>query len=81
MKFKIRLDTVNNAALFVAKCSEYKCDIDYSYDRYVIDAKSLMGVLSTGLEHTCMVEIHTDDAKLADRFRKSVAMWIVGEDI
>ena len=49
MKLKIRLKTVNDASLFTAKCNEYRDnDVDYLVGRYIIDGKSLMGILSTG---------------------------------
>lgn len=79
MKIKIRLETVNNAALFAAKCGSYDCDIDYYFGRYLIDAKSLMGVLSTGLDHECIVEIHTNDPEIIDRFRKDMSIWATEE--
>ena len=47
--FKIKLNSVNNAALFVKKCGEFEEDIDYIHGRYVIDAKSIMCIMSTDL--------------------------------
>ena len=50
MKLKIRLNTVNDAVLFAAKCNEYDDDMDYMYnEHYVLDAKSMIGVISAGL--------------------------------
>ncbi len=57
-KIKICLKTVNNASLFVAKCGEYKdWDINYIHGRLVLDAKSLMGVLSVAIDAPAYVEI------------------------
>ena len=77
MKVKVKLGTVANAVLFSAKCSEYECDIDYTYSRYMIDAKSIVGIIGAGLEHVCEVEIHTDDEMIKEQFRKSMELWIV----
>lgn len=74
---KIRLETVNDAGLFVAKCGEYAVDIDYECGRHSVDAKSLMGVLSIGLNRECEVTIHTTDEDLIDKFRNDVHMWTV----
>lgn len=80
MKLKIKLKTVNDASLFTAKCNEYKeYDIDYLYNRFVIDGKSLMGILSTGLDKECFVEIHCDNEKICKQFRKDMKLWIVEE--
>ena len=57
--FKIKLNSVNNAALFVKKCGSFEEDIDYIHGRYVIDAKSIMGIMSTDLGESVKVEIHT----------------------
>ena len=68
-KIKICLKTVNNASLFVAKCGEYKdWDINYIHGRLVLDAKSLMGVLSVAIDAPAYVEILTDDEKVLDNF-------------
>lgn len=74
---KVRLNTVNDCALFVAKCGQYKEDIDYCCEKYVVDGCSLMGVLSIGLGRDCNVNIHTDDAELSKKFKEEMKVWIV----
>ena len=45
-----------------------------------MDAKSLMGILSIGLDHECAVELHSnDDEKLNNKFEKDMKLWIVKE--
>lgn len=78
MELKIKLNNVNDAVLFVAKCNEFKeYDIDVIYNRYIIDAKSLMGVLSIGTNE-CHIELHVadDDFETQERFRKAMKLWI-----
>lgn len=72
---KIVLDTVNDVGLFVARCGEFHNDIDYSYGRYTVDAKSFMGVFSIGLGHDCDVEIHTNDEKVRNKFNDAMILW------
>ena len=81
IKVKIKLGTVNDAVLFSARCNEYKnYDIDYVFGKYTVDAKSLMGILSIGLDHECAVELHSnDDEKLNNKFEKDMKLWIVKE--
>ena len=81
IKVKIKLGTVNDAVLFSAKCNEYKdYDIDYVCGKYTVYAKSLMGILSIGLEHECVVELHSNDnEKLNTKFKEDMKLWIVKE--
>ena len=72
-KIRICLRTVNNASLFVAKCGEYK-DWDINY---ILDAKSLMGVLSVAIDAPAYVEILTDDEKVLDNFKNDMTLWEV----
>ena len=62
--FKIKLNSVNNAALFVKQCGEFEEDIDYIHGRYVIDAKSIMGIFSLDLSKSIDLNIHATDAAL-----------------
>lgn len=75
MKFKIKLGSVNDAALFVKKCGDYEEDIDYIYGRYIIDAKSIMGVLSTDLSENAMVDFHTEDMEVINKFAEDIKLW------
>lgn len=45
MEMIIQLNNVQDAGLFVAQCNEYTESIDYRFDHYVVDAKSLLGVI------------------------------------
>ena len=77
-KLKICLNTVNNASLFVAKCGEYKdWDINYIHGRLVLDAKSLMGVLSVAIDAPAYVEILTDDKDILEKFENDMTLWEV----
>ena len=77
--FKIKLGSINDAALFVRKCGEFKEDIDYIHGRYVIDAKSIMGVMSTDLRDVAMVSIHTEDIEVAEKFKEEISLWMEDE--
>lgn len=74
--FKIKLGSVNDAALFVKKCGEFIEDIDYIHGRYVIDAKSIMGVLSTAIGEVSKVEIHTDNVEVINKFKEEMKLWM-----
>lgn len=74
--FKIKLNSVNNAALFVKKCGGFEEDIDYIHGRYVIDAKSIMGIMSTDLGESAKVEIHTDNIETIAKFKEEISLWM-----
>ena len=79
-KFKIKLETVNNVALFVAVCGEYDFDIDVHINRYTVDGKSIMGMMSFSPEREVYVEIYTEDEEKVQRFKQDISLWLVEED-
>ena len=71
---KIMLPTVADAKEFVQMASRCDFDIDIFYNRIVIDAKSILGVLSLDLTRELTVSMNGEDAefeayldKLADK--------------
>lgn len=76
---KIKLNSMKDVALFIDKCSLFDVDIDYKVDKYVIDAKSLMGILSISLGREAIVTINTDDKRMIDTFIDELKLWIVEE--
>lgn len=71
---KIMLPTVADAKEFVQMASRCDFDIDIFYNRIVIDAKSILGVLSLDLTRELTVSMNDEDAefeayldKLADK--------------
>ena len=53
---RIMLGTVEDAKDFVAAATKWEFDIDVFYNRVVIDAKSLLGVMSIDLTRVLTVE-------------------------
>jgi len=56
----VRLDTVEKVKGFVNAISPLDGDFDLVSDRYVVDAKSIMGIFSLDLSKTLKLEIHSD---------------------
>ena len=61
--FNIQLNSINDVKLFVNIVSNYNCDIDLTSGRYVIDAKSIMGIFSLDLSKPIKVEVFSDDCE------------------
>lgn len=62
-KTKIVLSTIAEVRDFVNKVIAVKYDVDLVQGRYVIDAKSIMGIFSLDLLSPIEVVAHTDDAE------------------
>lgn len=77
MELKIKLHSVNDVAMFVKVCERFEEDIDYKHGRYVIDAKSIMGVLSTAIGNVALVNILTDNNKVIENFKEEIKLWVV----
>ena len=58
----VLLSSINDVKNFVNIVSKYDFDIDLASGRYVVDAKSIMGIFSLDLAKPIKVEIHADDA-------------------
>lgn len=59
---KVSLFSNTDVKDFVNIVSRYDFDIDLVSGRYVVDAKSIMGIFSLDLTKPIQVDLHTDDA-------------------
>lgn len=72
---KIKLNTLNDANSFVKAIDKYDYDIDAVCGRYVIDAKSIMGLLSLGIPKEVNVIIHTNNKDVISNFEDDILPW------
>ena len=70
----IRLSTIQDVRNFVEIVCMSDIEIDLSSGRYVVDAKSIMGIFSLDLLNPILLTAHTDNAD--DLFNK-IAPFIV----
>ncbi len=61
--FQILLSSINDVKNFVNTVSKYDYEIDLTSGRYVVDAKSIMGIFSLDLSKPIKVEIHNDNCE------------------
>jgi len=59
--FNIMLKSINDVKDFVNFVNKYDFDVDLTSGRYVVDAKSIMGIFSLDLSKPIKVEVHLDD--------------------
>ena len=57
-QYTIRLDTIGSVKTFVNLVNRFDNDFDLLAGRYVIDAKSIMGIFSLDLEDTLTLQVH-----------------------
>ena len=57
----IKLNMADKVKDFVQKVAIYPYDIDLRSGRYVVDAKSILGIFSLDLSKPIVLEIYNDD--------------------
>ena len=58
---QISLNSIGKVKSFVNAISQFEFDFDLVSGRYVIDAKSIMGIFSLDLSQPIGLSIHTDE--------------------
>ena len=61
---KISLNSIDKVKAFVNEVTKYDAEFDLVSGRYVIDAKSIMGIFSLDLSKPIDLNIHADGAAL-----------------
>lgn len=59
--FNIQLNSILDVKEFVNIVNKCPYDIDLTSSRYVVDAKSIMGIFSLDLSKPIKVDVHSDD--------------------
>ncbi|HJC46886.1 MAG TPA: HPr family phosphocarrier protein [Candidatus Lachnoclostridium pullistercoris] len=70
---RIMLPTVADAKEFVAAASKCDFDIDVFYNRVIIDAKSILGVLSLDLTRVLTVSYSGENAEFEEFLEERAA--------
>ena len=63
---KIRLSSIEAVRNFVEIVRKFEGDIDLSSGRYIVDAKSIMGIFSLDLAKPIDLAIHSGDEDIAE---------------
>ena len=78
---KIRLNDSTDATEIVSIANRFKnCDIDAQFGRYVIDLKSILGVMSFELPKTIEVTAQSDDPTVIKDLEQQLGLWRVKDD-
>lgn len=65
-KNRVKFSTVEQIKDFVDIVYPYDIDIDLVHNRYIIDAKSIMGIFSLDLSNPLELVLHTSDSLLTE---------------
>ena len=74
--FFVALSSIDDVKHFVDAASRCPCEVDVLSGRYVINAKSIMGLFSLDLSQPVQVEVHGTDAQRG-AFQAAVAAFRV----
>ena len=69
-KQEIRLGDIEGAKEFVAAASNCDFDIDISYNRVLVDAKSILGIFSMDLTRILTVHCHGESQEFNQAIQK-----------
>ena len=61
--FDVQISSIGDVKNFVNIVGKYDFDIDLISDRYVVDAKSIMGIFSLDLTKPIKVQLHSEDTQ------------------
>ena len=73
--FTISLDSIAEVNAFANMIAHFTSEIDLSSGRYIVNAKSIMGIFSLDLSKAIDLNIHDDDNM--DDILKTLAPYIV----
>lgn len=73
---KISLNSIDAVKSFVNTVTKFDSDFDLVSGRYVIDAKSIMGIFSLDLSKAIDLNIHAEDN--ADEILAALKPYVVG---
>jgi len=76
-EFYIKVDSVDKVKDFVKVTNKIVPDMDLIVGRYIIDAKSIMGIFSADLTRKICLKIHSDNEKECTEIRKKLEKFIV----
>ncbi len=74
---KISLNSINKVKSFVNDISKFDNDFDLVSGRYVIDAKSIMGIFSLDLSKPIDLNIHSNEDDSLDDVMKVIEPYEV----
>ena len=73
---QILIDSIDKVKAFVNEIARFDCDFDLISGRYVIDAKSIMGIFSLDISKPIELDIHVTDETEAAEIMKALQPYL-----
>ena len=73
---QILIDSIDKVKSFVNEITKFECDFDLISGRYVIDAKSIMGIFSLDISKPIDLDIHVNDETEAAAIMKAIEPYL-----
>ena len=70
MSIIIKLNEIEMLKQFVNDMRSLDCDVDIIKGRYIVDAKSILGLLSISLNEPVTARVNTDDEEVIKTFEE-----------
>lgn len=77
MNFIINLNDFGNVKSFHETVCKFDSDIDAYSGRYIVDAKSILGLYTLDLSKNIDIKIHTEDEGTVRKFKNAIIEYIV----
>ena len=74
---RIKINTIENVKEFVKIMTKQPFEADLIGDRYIVDAKSIMGIFSLDLTTPKELHIQTSDEGSFNKFKEEINKFIV----
>ena len=78
-EYHISLPDVESVKRFVNAVTRFDCDIDIVSDRYIVDAKSIMGIFSLDLSRPLLLKINSSNTDDVEAIRDAISEFAVGQ--
>lgn len=75
----LSLDSIDKVKRFVNIVAKYDCDLDLVSGRYVVDAKSIMGIFSLDLSKPIELNIHATSKEESEDILEELEPFILPE--
>ena len=74
---EIKLNTIEDVKNLVSDVTGFDCDFEIVSGRFVVDAKSIMGIFSLDLSKELKLVIRSDDEFEVERIKNEIKRFIV----
>lgn len=75
-ELKIKLAAIDDVKNFVNIAARFNCEIDVVSGRYVVDAKSIMGLFSLDLSCPLLLKIDSSDEALTNDIKECLDQFV-----